>query len=39
MTATEFDAWLATEDDCPAYWVEARWGGKPTCARCKSAVV
>ncbi len=33
-TATEFEARFATEDDCRAYWVEARWGGEPACARC-----
>ena len=35
-TATEFEKRFATEDDCRAYWIEARWGGKPACARCKS---
>ena len=35
-TATEFEARFATEEDCRAYWIEARWGGKPTCARCQS---
>src|SRR5215467_3196764 len=38
-TATEFEARFATEEDCRAYWIEARWGGTPTCARCKSARV
>lgn len=38
-TATEFEARFATEEDCRAYWIEARWGGKPTCARCQSARV
>ena len=33
-TATEFEARFATEEDCRAYWIEARWGGKPACARC-----
>ena len=33
-TATEFEERFATEDDCRAYWVEARWGGEPACARC-----
>jgi Zn ribbon nucleic-acid-binding protein len=33
-TATEFEARFATEADCRAYWIEARWGGKPACARC-----
>ena len=35
-TATEFEARFATEEDCRAYWIEARWGGKPACARCRS---
>ena len=38
-TATEFEARFATEDDCRAYWIEARWGGKPACARCQSTRV
>jgi hypothetical protein len=38
-TATEFEARFATEEDCRAYWIEARWGGKPTCARCGSTRV
>ena len=33
-TATEFEARFATEEDCRDYWIEARWGGKPACARC-----
>jgi hypothetical protein len=35
-TAPAFEARFATEEDCRAYWIEARWGGKPTCVRCKS---
>jgi len=35
-TATEFEARFATEEDCRAYWIEARWGGDPACARCAS---
>jgi Zn ribbon nucleic-acid-binding protein/transposase-like protein len=35
-TATEFEARFATEEDCRDYWIEARWGGKPACARCAS---
>src|SRR5512139_3137306 len=35
-TATEFEARFATEEDCRAYWIEARWGGEPACARCGS---
>jgi len=35
-TATEFEARFATEADCRAYWIEARWGGNPACARCSS---
>ena len=38
-TATEFEARFATEEDCRAYWIEARWGGKPACARCDSTRV
>jgi hypothetical protein len=35
-TATEFEARFATEDDCRAYWIKARWGGKPACAKRRS---
>ena len=38
-TATEFEARFATEEDCRAYWVQARWGGKPACAECNSTRV
>src|SRR5712691_10978141 len=38
-TATEFEARFATEEDCRTYWIEARWGGTPSCARCNSARV
>ena len=38
-TAQEFDARFATEADCRAYWIEARWGGQPACARCASTRV
>jgi transposase-like protein len=38
-TATEFEARFATEEDCRAYWIAARWGGKPACARCQSTRV
>lgn len=38
-TATEFEARFATEEDCRAYWIEARWGGEPACARCHSTRV
>jgi transposase-like protein len=38
-TATEFEARFATEEDCRSYWIEARWGGKPACARCNSTRV
>src|SRR5262249_54452651 len=34
-TATEFEARFATEEGCRAYWIEARWGGTPACARCQ----
>ena len=35
-TATEFESRFATEEDCRGYWIEARWGGEPACARCES---
>lgn len=35
-TALEFETRFATEADCRAYWIEARWGGEPSCARCRS---
>jgi ISXO2-like transposase domain/Transposase zinc-ribbon domain len=35
-TAQEFEARFATEDDCRAYWIKARWGDTPNCARCAS---
>jgi len=38
-TATEFEARFATEEDCRAYWIEARWGGVPACAHCDSTRV
>jgi transposase-like protein len=38
-TAVEFESRFATEEDCRAYWIEARWGGTPTCARCTSTRV
>ena len=38
-TATAFEARFATEEDCRAYWIEARWGGEPACACCKSTRV
>ena len=38
-TATEFEARFATEEDCRAFWIEARWGGEPACARCSSTRV
>jgi Zn ribbon nucleic-acid-binding protein len=38
-TATEFEARFATEEDCRGYWIEARWGGQPACARCNSTRV
>ena len=31
-----FVARFKTEDDYRAYWIEARWDGKPACARCQS---
>ena len=38
-TATAFEARFATEGDCRAYWIEARWSGKPACQRCGSTHV
>ena len=35
-TALEFDKRFATEADCRAYWIEARWGGTPSCTKCSS---
>jgi transposase-like protein len=35
-TAMEFEARFATEADCRAYWIKARWGDAPTCAKCAS---
>ena len=32
-TAIEFERRFATEEACRAYWIEARWGGEPACAR------
>ena len=38
-TAPAFEARFKTEADCRAYWIKARWGGKPACAKCKSTRV
>ena len=38
-TAIAFEERFATEADCRAYWIEARWGGEPACAKCKSTRV
>jgi Zn ribbon nucleic-acid-binding protein len=38
-SAIAFERRFATEADCRAYWIEARWGGKPACASCKSTRV
>lgn len=38
-TAPAFEARFKTEDDCRAYWIKARWGGKPACVRCSSTRV
>lgn len=35
-TLLEFEERFATEEDCRAYWIQARWGGEPACARCAS---
>ncbi len=34
-TAPAFEARFKTEEDCRACWIEACWGGKPACAKCK----
>jgi hypothetical protein len=33
-TAPAFEARFKTEEDCRRYWIKARWGGKPACAKC-----
>jgi Zn ribbon nucleic-acid-binding protein len=38
-TAIDFERRFASEADCRAYWIEARWGGKPACAACRSTRV
>ena len=38
-TAIEFEERFQTEDDCRAYWIEARWGGRAACAKCDSTRV
>jgi Zn ribbon nucleic-acid-binding protein len=38
-TAVEFEMRFATEADCRAYWIEARWGGTPCCAHGESTRV
>jgi len=38
-TPTAFEERFATEEDCRTYWIEARWGGEPACARCGSKLV
>lgn len=38
-TAPAFEARFKTEADCRAYLMQARWGGKPACAKCKSTRV
>jgi hypothetical protein len=34
-----FERRFATEEDCRAYWIKARWGSKPAWARCGSTYV
>ena len=34
-TAAEFEARFASEQDCRDWWIKARWGGTPACARCQ----
>ena len=38
-TAIAFEKRFATEADCRKYWIAARWGGKPACAKCNSTRV
>ena len=38
-TAIEFEKRFATEEDCRTYWIEARWAGRPACAKCQSTRV
>ena len=38
-TAPEFEARFATEADCRAYWIEARWGGEPESARSRTSAL
>jgi transposase-like protein len=33
-TALEFEERFAREEDCRAYWIEARWNGRVTCQKC-----
>lgn len=35
-TVIAFEEKFATEADCQAYWIEARWGGEPACSGCQS---
>jgi hypothetical protein len=37
-TATEFEARFATEADCRAYWIGARWGSNPPAESAPGAV-
>ena len=34
-TAAEFEARFASEQDCRDWWIKARWGSTPVCARCQ----
>ena len=38
-TAIEFERRFSSEDACIAYWIHARWGAEPACARCASTRV
>ena len=35
QVAPAFEARFKTLDDCRAYWIKARWGGKPACPKYK----
>lgn len=38
-TAQAFEKRFATEADCRAYLIDARWGGRPACAECSGTRV
>jgi len=38
-TAVEFEERFASEEDCRAFWIRARWGDEPACARCEGTSI